>query len=204
MLAMGTAGLLVESLVRALSRGGLLTGEVQRLGRHFITVVFVAELRGTVARADRQIHALAASVAVGELAIEVFGIGWILVAKPVPALPQPVDVGVMEIEHRVGSDRGEFCHIASESEMSEEVGVLIETGIEPQAAVWRVDVELLVESVQRDPVPIERIDTLAVIYPEPASAVIQGGARNPEHRRDNQIIGVSSNWIPVREREVLI
>src|ERR1700674_1373235 len=201
MLTMGTAGLRVESLVGALSRGGLLTGEVQRLGRLFITVILVPERRGTVARADRQIPALAASVAVGELAIEVSGVGWILVAKPVPALPQPVDVGVMEIEHRVGSDRGEFGHIASEGEMSEEVRVLIETGIEPQAAVWRVDVELLVESVQRDPVPIERIDAFAPIHPEPASAVVQRAARVPEHRRDNEIIGVSSNRIPVRKRE---
>src|SRR3984893_16963035 len=158
MLAMGTAGLRVESLVGALSRGGLLTGEVQRLGRLLIAVIFVAERRGTVARTDRQIHALAASVAVGELAIEVFGIGWILVAKPVPALPQPVDVGVMEIEHRVGSDRGEFGHIASEGEMSEEVGILVEPGIEPKAAVWRVDVKPLVEGVQRDPVLVELID----------------------------------------------
>src|ERR1700730_3618636 len=114
MLAMGTAGLLVQTLVGALSRGGLLTGEVQRLGRLFITVIFVAELRGTVAGADRNFIALSASVAVRELAIELFGIGWILVSEPVPALPQPVDVGVMEIEHRVGSDRGEFGHIASE------------------------------------------------------------------------------------------
>src|SRR5258706_10089990 len=135
MLAVGTAGLRVESLVGALSRGGLLTCEVQRLGRLFITVIFVAERRGTVARADRQIHALAASVAVRELAIEVFGIGWVLVAKPVPALPQPVDVGMMEIEHRVGSDRGEFGHIAPEREVSKEVGVLVEPGIEPKAAV---------------------------------------------------------------------
>src|SRR6202045_55562 len=204
MLTMGTAGLRVESLVGALSRGGLLTGEVQRLGRLFITVILVAELRRTVASADRQIRALTASVAVRELAIEVFGIGWILVAKPVPALPQPVDVRVMEIEHRVAADSGEFGHIASEGEMSEEVRVLIETGIEPQAAVWRVDVELLVESVQRDPVPIERIDALAVVYPEPASAVVQRAARDPEHRGDNEIIGVSSNRIPVREREVLV
>src|SRR6202011_3984433 len=142
MLAMGTAGLRVESLVGALSRGGLLTGEMQRLGRLFITVIFVAELRGTVARADRQIHPLAASVAVRELAIEVFGIGWILVAKPVPALPQPVDVGVMDIEHRVSTDRGEFGHISPEGEMSKEVGILVEPGIEPKAAVWRVDVKL--------------------------------------------------------------
>ena len=42
---------------------------------------------------------------------------------------------MMEIEHRVASDRGEFGHISSEGEMSEEVRVLIETGIEPQAAV---------------------------------------------------------------------
>src|SRR6202040_611583 len=204
MLAMGTAGLRVESLIGALSRGGLLSGEVQRLGRLFITVIFVAELRGTVARADRQIHALTASVAVRELAIEVFGIGWILVAEPAPALPQPVDVGVMEIEHRVGSDRGEFGHIASEGEMSEEVRVLMETGIEPKAAVWRVDVELLVESVQRDPVPIERIDALAAIHPEPASAVVQRAARDPEHGGDDEIVRVSGDRVPVGEREVLV
>src|ERR1700687_2818736 len=138
MLTMGTAGLRVESLVGALPRGGLLTGEVQRLRRLFITVIFVAELRGTVARADRQIHALAASVAVRELAIEVFGIGRILVAEPVPALPQPVDVGVMEVEHRVASDRREFGHIAPEGEVSKEVGVLVEPGIEPKAAGRRI------------------------------------------------------------------
>src|ERR1700730_6164197 len=160
MLAMGTAGLRVESLVGALSRGGLLTGEVQRLGRLFITVIFVAELRGTVARADRQIHALAASVAVRERTIEVFGIGWILVAKPVPALPQPVDVGVMEIEYRVASNRGEFGHISPDGEVSKEVGILIDSWIEPQAAVRRVDVKLLVEGVQRDPVLVDLIDAL--------------------------------------------
>src|ERR1700736_499844 len=119
MLAVGTAGLLVESLVGALSRGGLLTGEVQRLGRLFIAVVFVAELRSTISRADRQIRTLAASVTVRELAIEVFGIGWIVVAEAAPALPQPVDVGVMEIKHRVASDGREFGHIASEGAMSE-------------------------------------------------------------------------------------
>src|SRR4029077_5465833 len=80
----------------------------------------------------------------------------------------------------------------------------IEPGIEPQAAVWRVDVELLVKGVQRDPVPEARIDALAVIYPEPASAVVQRGARDAEHGGDDEIIGVSSDRIPVREREVLV
>src|SRR4030095_708440 len=103
---------LVESLVRARSLSGLLRCEGLWAGRLFILVISVAELGGTITRADRQIRALAASVPVRELAIEVFGIGWILVAKPVPALPQPVDVGVMEIEHRAGSDRGELRQIA--------------------------------------------------------------------------------------------
>ena len=49
-------GLVVESLVCALSGGGLLGGQVLRLGRLFIAVIFVAELRGTVGRADRQIR----------------------------------------------------------------------------------------------------------------------------------------------------
>ena len=57
-------GLFVESLVCALSGGGLLGGQVLRLGRLFIAVIFVAELRSTVGRADRQIDALAASVSI--------------------------------------------------------------------------------------------------------------------------------------------
>ena len=69
-------------------------------------------------RADRQIHALAAPVPERELAVEVFGIGWIAVAEPVPAFPNPVQVGVMEIEERVTADRGEVGHIAPECEMS--------------------------------------------------------------------------------------
>ena len=139
----------------ALWRRALLGGQVLRLGRLFIAVIFVAELRSTVGRADRQIHALAAPVPVRELAVEVFGIGWIFVAEPVPAFPDPVHVGVMEIEHRVAADRGEFGHVASEGEMSEEMRVLVETGIEPEVAVGRVDVKLLVEGVQIDPVPIK-------------------------------------------------
>jgi hypothetical protein len=111
------------------------TVRCQRLGRLFITVVFVAKLRGTVARAHRQVYTFAASVTVRELAIEVIGIGRILVAEPVPALPQTVDVGVMEVEHRIASDRREFSHVAAESEVSKEVGVLVEPRIEPKAAV---------------------------------------------------------------------
>src|SRR5215471_565081 len=201
----GTAeGALVERLVGALSGRCLLASEVLGLGRLFITVIFVAELRGTVARADRQIHALAASVSVRELAIEVFGIGWILVAEPVPALPQPVDVGVMEIEDRVASDRGEFGHIASESEMGEEVWVLVQSGIKPEATGRRVDVELFIEGVQGDPVPVERVYAFAVIHPEPASAVVQRSAWDAEYRGQDEIIRVSGNRVPIRKREVLV
>src|SRR5277367_1027196 len=67
-------GLFVESLVCALSGGGFLRGQVQRLGRLFIAVIFVAELRNTVGRADWQIDALAAPVSVCKRAIEIFGI----------------------------------------------------------------------------------------------------------------------------------
>ena len=154
-------GLLVESLVDALSSGGLVRRQALWLGRLLIAVILVAELRGTVSRADGQIHALAASVAVRELAIQVVGIGRIGVAEPIPAFPQPIDVGVMEIEDRVASDGGEFGHVAAEGEVREEVRVLIEPGIEPKVAGRRVDVELLVEGVQIDPVPVEGVDPFA-------------------------------------------
>src|SRR6187401_3879902 len=86
----------VKLVVGTRSLGRLFGRQVQRLRRQLVEVILVTELRGTVAAADRQIHALAGSVPVGELPIEVPGIGRILVAKPVPALPQPIDVGVME------------------------------------------------------------------------------------------------------------
>src|ERR1700726_4425912 len=89
-LVMGTMwtahGLFVESLKSALSGGGLLGRQVLRLGRLFIAVIFVPELRSAVARADRQIHSFIAPVPIREGAVEVFGIGWIGAArKPVPA-----------------------------------------------------------------------------------------------------------------------
>ena len=75
------------------------------VGRRGIAVVFVAELSGTISRADREIHALAAPVRERERAVEVLGIGRIAVPEPVPAFPDPVQVGVMEIEERVPADR---------------------------------------------------------------------------------------------------
>ena len=194
----------MERLVGARSLGGLLRRQVLWLGWLFITVVFVAELRGAVSRADGQIDALAAPVAVRELAVQVFGIGGIGVSQPVPAFPEPVDVGVMEIEHRVAADRGEFGHVAPECEMSEEVGVLIEPRIEPKAAVRRVDVELLVEGVQTDPVTVEVVDPFAPIDPEPARSVEQRGARLTEHGGDDEIVGISRHRVPVRKREILV
>src|SRR5437763_13225772 len=110
----------------------------------------------------------------------------------------------MEIAHRVASNRGEFGHSAPEGEVSKEVGVLVEAGIEPKAAGRRVDVELLVEGVQREKALIDHIDALAAIHPEPASAVVQRAARVPEHRGDNEIFGVSSDRVPIGEREVLV
>ena len=59
-------GTLVESLVNAISLGGLLSGQTLWLGRLFIAVILVAHLRGTITRADRQIRALVASVPVRE------------------------------------------------------------------------------------------------------------------------------------------
>src|SRR5687768_8798824 len=97
---------LVERLVGVSSLRSLLGCKSLWAGRLFISVISVTKLRGTVTRTDRQIRALAAPVAVREDAIQIFRIGWIIVSEPVPAFPQPVDVGVMEIEHRVAADRG--------------------------------------------------------------------------------------------------
>src|ERR1700730_13250156 len=140
-------GLVVESLVCTLSGGGLLGGQVLWLGRLFIGVIFVAERRSTVGHADRQIRALAASVSVRELAIEGSGISRILIPEPVPAFPETVDVGVMQIEHRVSADGGEIGHVAPEANMSEEVRIYVQSGIEPEVAVGPIDVKLLVEGV---------------------------------------------------------
>ena len=104
----------------------------------------------------------------------------------------------MEIEERVASDGREFAHVAPEREMREEVGVLVEPGIEPKAALRRVDVELLVEGIETDPVSVDVIDPFAPIDPEPARAVVQRGARLAEHggedrdRRDFRSPGSST------------
>jgi len=82
--------------------------------------------------------------------------------------------------------------------------VEVKSRIEPNVAVGRVDVTCLIKSVQIDPVLIKRIDPFAAIDPGPASAVIEGGAGIPEHGRHDQISGVSADWVPVRESEILI
>ena len=197
-------GLVVESLVCVLSGGGLLGGQVLRLGRIFIGVIFVAELRNTVGRADWQIDALAAPVSIGKRAVEVFGIGWIGVAESIPAFPNPVQVGVMEIEQRVTADRGEIGHIASDCKMRQEMRVGVQLGIKAVAARWRVDVKVLVESVQTQPVPVKYVDPFAAVDPGPARAVIQCGARSPEHGRQNQIGVVSGDRVPVGKRKSLV
>src|ERR1700722_16203079 len=164
--------LVVESLVGALSGGGLLRGQMQRLGRLFIAVIFVPERRSAIGHADRQIRALAASVSVRELAIEVSGISRILIPEPVPAFPEAVDVGVMQIKHRVSAAGGEIGHVAPEANMSEEVRIYVQSGIEPEVAVGPIDVKLLVEGVQVDPVLERCINASAAIDPEPARTVI--------------------------------
>ena len=119
---LATKSLLVLLVVHAISLSGLFGRENHRLGRLLVAVVFVAERRGTVGRADRQIRALAASVPVRELAIQVLGIGGIGVAEPIPAFPNAVDVGVMQVEERVASDGREFAHVPPEREMREKWG----------------------------------------------------------------------------------
>src|ERR1700686_1727268 len=197
-------GLVVEGLVCALSGGGFLRGQVQRLGRLFIAVIFVPERRSTVGHADRQIRALAASVSVGELAIEVSGISRILIPEPVPAFPEAVDVGVMQIEHRVSADGGEIGHVTPEANMSEEVRIYVQSGIEPEVAVGPIDVKLLVEGVQVDPVLERCIDASAAIDPKPARTVIQRAAWDTEHGWHDQISFVAGDWVPIGKRKVLV
>src|ERR1700693_1293296 len=197
-------GLVVESLVCVLSGGGFLRGQVQRLRRLFIAVIFVAERRSTVGHTDRQIRPLAASVSVRELAIEVSGISRILIPEPVPAFPEAVDVGVMQIEHRVSADGGEIGHVAPEANMSEEVRVYVQSGIEPEVAVGPIDVKLLVKGVQVDPVLERCINASAAIDPEPARTVIQRAAWVPEHGWHDQVSFVAGDWVPIGKRKVLV
>src|SRR6266566_1829549 len=163
-------GLFVESLVSELSGGGLLGRQVLRLGRVFIAVIFVPELRSAVARADREVHALAAPVPICKRAIEILGIGWIRVAEPIPAFPDAVNVGVMEIEHWVTADGCEVGHVAAECKVSQEMRVEVESRIKSSVAGRRVDVNRL---------------------------VIERAAGNPEYGRHDQIGDVSGDWVPV-------
>src|SRR6476659_4833965 len=165
----------VERLERCVSDGRLLRSELC-VGRFFVGVVFVAELGDPVSRADRQIHALAVPVPVCELPVQVLRIGWILVAEPVPALPDPVQVAVMEVEDRVTADGGEVGHVAPERDVSEEMRVLVQPGVEAEVAGGRIDVELLVQAIQTEPALPEYIERFAPIYPEPAGGVVERGA----------------------------
>src|ERR687895_1233641 len=64
-------GTVVERLDSGISDSGITGGLAPCLGRLLIAVIVVAELRGTVSRADRQVHAPAAPVPVRERAVEV-------------------------------------------------------------------------------------------------------------------------------------
>ena len=77
-------------------------------------------------------------------------------------------------------------------------------GLNPRLPCRRVDVNLLVQGVQIDPVFVERIDPFAPIDPGPARAVIQRAARVPEHGGEGEIVGVSGDRVPVGKREILI
>jgi hypothetical protein len=83
---------LVKRLDSGVSGGGLcfFGCQVPWWGRHLILAVFVTELRGTVARLDGQVHALTASVPVYKSSIEVFRIGRIRMAKPVPGFSNAI------------------------------------------------------------------------------------------------------------------
>src|SRR3984957_6356880 len=187
--------LVVESLVCALSGGGLPRGQMQRLGRLFIAVIFVPERRSAIGHADRQVRALAASVSVRELAIEVSGISRILIPEPVPAFPEAVDVGVMQIEHRVSANGGEIGHIAPESNMSKEMRVYVQPGIEPEVAVGPTEEKLLVEGSRFVPVLERCIDASAAIDPKPARTVIQRAAWDTEHGWHDQVSFVAGDWV---------
>src|SRR4029434_109999 len=115
-----------------------------------------------------------------------------------------MDVRVMQIEERVASDRGEFGHVAPKAEMREEVRVLIEPGIEPKAPLRRVNVELLIERIETDPVSVEVVDAFARIDPEPAGSVVERGTRLTERGGEDEIVGISGHRVPVRKREILV
>src|ERR1700674_5050018 len=82
--------------------------------------------------------------------------------------------------------------------------VSVEPWIKPKAAIGRVDVKLLVEDIEAEPVPVEYIDPFAPVDPGPASAVIQRAPRVHEHSRNGEIGDVSGDRVPVRESEVLV
>ena len=88
--------------------------------------------------------------------------------------------------------------------MRQEMRVGVQLGIKAVAARWRVDVKVLVESVQTQPVPVKYVDPFAAIDPGPARAFIQCGARSPKHGRQNQIGVVSGDRVPVGKRESFV
>src|SRR4030095_9738791 len=100
------------------------------------------------------------------------------------------------------ADGGEVGHVAPECDVSEEMGVLVEPGVEAEAAGGRGDVKLLFRATQTQPAPPEHIDPFARIYPGPAGGVVERAARQPEHGRDDEIPGVSRDGVPVRKREI--
>src|SRR4030095_11585214 len=116
----------------------------------------------------------------------------------------PGEFAVMEIEDRVTADGGKVGHVAPESDVSEEMRVLVQPGVEAEVAGGRIDVELFIKAIQTEPALPEYIERFAPIYPEPAGSIVERGARLPEGGGDDEIAGVSRNRVPIRKREVLV
>src|SRR6476659_8574141 len=107
----------------------------------------------------------------------------------------------MQIENRVTADRGEVGHIATNRDVSEEMRILVHAGVEPKATRRRVDIKLLIEAIQTEPIPPECIDPFAPVDPRPAGAVIERAAWVPEHGGEDKIGGVSGDRVPVGKRK---
>ena len=77
-------------------------------------------------------------------------------------------------------------------------------GLKPWLPVGESMYKPLVECVQIEPVFVEFIDAFAPVDPGPARAVIQRGARIPEHGGKGEIVHASGDRVPIGKRKILI
>src|SRR5256885_4913385 len=110
----------------------------------------------------------------------------------------------MEEEEEVPADSGKIRHVAAECDMSKEVRILVEPGAETEAACRRVDIELLIETVQTQPIHPEVVDPFAAIDPRPASAVKERTPWIAENKRQRKIGLITGDRVPVGKRKLFV